>query len=235
VLVLSLTFSRANFVGVAVGFGFWFVFLVRGLTSRLRILATVFGVVALLAVALPSTYEPLSELVGEQVSSISMEESSIKIRTNLAKNAFAFFLGSYGFGTGAGSSEHYMAHEGLYDTSGVTNVHNWWLEILVEYGVWVFAGYVMLYGGLLVGVLRIRAASSNAREREIGDALSTSMVTFLVACAASSSVRDFLPQWLLLAFALAYTNQAWRTKLSADRTPGCTLSSSGSPGLMAGP
>ena len=51
-----------------------------------------------------------------------------------------FLYSAIGFGVG--NAEYYMANFAKYYTAGIINPHNWWLEILVDYGILVFVGYI---------------------------------------------------------------------------------------------
>ena len=90
----------------------------------------------------------------------------------------------------------------LYNTSGIVNAHNFWLEVLVDYGVPIFALFVAFYLGLLWNLLRIMRSSESPVLRAVSMATFVSLVMFSVACLSSSSLIKQLFPWLLFATAL---------------------------------
>lgn len=71
-------------------------------------------------------------------------------RISLIKNGVYFLKQSWGTGVGLGNIEYYMANENPpYNTSGAsvvyTNIHNWWMEILVSSGIGIFLLYVLVF------------------------------------------------------------------------------------------
>ncbi len=78
------------------------------------------------------------------------------VRLNLWRNGLVFLGKTFGFGVGAGNIEVWMAHFKVLPTKIITNMHNWWLEILVAYGIPVFVLYVLMYGYLIYYLYHLR-------------------------------------------------------------------------------
>lgn len=136
----------------------------------------------------------------------SPELGSLAIRINLLRNSLIFLVNSCGFGVGAGNVEYYMANSQVYDIGEALNVHNWWAEILVNYGLFVFVGYVLFYLGLLTKLYKVHGKLINTSEKMICEALLVGLVVFFFACMSSGSIMTLRPQWIFFAFALAFLN-----------------------------
>jgi teichuronic acid biosynthesis protein TuaE len=115
-------------------------------------------------------------------------------------------LKSLGFGVGAGNAEYYMAHYAVYDTRGILNVHNWWVEILVDYGVFIFIGYIILYYKLFVSFFKLYFRLDNGFGRAACETVLLGLAGFLFASISSSSIITLRFHWLFFAFALALLN-----------------------------
>jgi len=131
---------------------------------------------------------------------------SLIVRYNLVRNSFIFLGNSLGFGVGAGNVEYHMANSPVYETSGRINVHNWWVEILTNYGIFIFTGYVVFYLGLLISLYKIYRRLTDTSERMICEASLVSLVIFFFSSMSSSSIMALRPQWILFAFALGFLN-----------------------------
>ncbi|MFP3339948.1 O-antigen ligase family protein, partial [Micrococcus sp. SIMBA_131] len=73
------------------------------------------------------------------------EGGSLDIRANILKNVQYYFAESMGFGVGAGNADYFLKNEPIFPIGVFSNVHNWWGEILVNYGAIVFGGYLAMY------------------------------------------------------------------------------------------
>jgi len=73
---------------------------------------------------------------------------------NLIRNGLVFLSSTFGFGVGAGNIEYWMEHNPVYNTSSITNMHNWWIEILVAYGVIIFILYIVFFAKLFMNFYR---------------------------------------------------------------------------------
>ena len=209
--LLLMTTSRASYIAFFMGVAFWFIFLLN-LKKKIKTLAIVGSICILAILALPEQIKYSLEIVESEMSSLSDFGSqagyggSETIRPNLIKNALYFTIKSAGFGVGAGNAEYYMENYKIYPVSFVTNVHNWWIEILVNYGVFIFAGYVFLYLTLLLNLWRVYKTGLNLTERMLCEALLVGLVSFFMASISSSSIVALSPQWIFCGFVLAFLN-----------------------------
>jgi len=209
--LLVLTASRANYIALLVGLVFWFLFLLK-LKGRIRILVGIAVVLAVVTAVVPGRVQESLKIVVTQMSSLSGIVSradgigSNALRANLVRNALHFTARSAGFGVGAGNAEYYMGHYAIYPVGRTTNLHNWWMEILVNYGVLILAGYVILYVALVLNLWRAYRRVLERTARMICEALLVGLVSFSIASISSSSIIAFSPQWVYLGFCVALLN-----------------------------
>jgi teichuronic acid biosynthesis protein TuaE len=210
--LLVATSSRASYLAALIGVAFWF-FLLLELRSKIKVVILSALVVtlsfALFPVQIQRVFQTVNIQLGSIITQAQEEVGSIGVRINLIKNGLFFLWNTAGFGVGAGNVEYYMAHYSRYETRGILNLHNWWLENLANYGVFIFAGYVVFYLGLFLGLLKAYRKIADFREKMICEALLVGLVTFFFASVSSSSIMALRPQWFFFAFALAFLNH-WK-------------------------
>ncbi|WNB92701.1 O-antigen ligase family protein [Bacillus sp. NEB1478] len=221
--IMSLTSSRANYISILLGLGFWFLFLTSRNIKRYMIIA--FGFMSVLAILIVphKIYNGFASVYG-LIATLgnNTEGSSVDIRINLIKNSFHFISESFGFGIGAGNSEYYMKEFAKYPTHTIINIHNWWIEMMVNYGIFIFTGYLLLYAGLIYYLFNI-FKESTGNNRMIAEALCTALIAFFLASISPSSQITLNYLWLLFAFAIGFINY-WKTH-SIDQIPYSTLKS----------
>lgn len=125
---------------------------------------------------------------------------SAAIRLNLAKNGLVFLSESYGLGAGPGSFEHLMlAGAGHYPTERIVNPHNFWIEILAQYGVLVFGIFVAAL--VFAGLKLLKATARRATNQQFTWARAAALSTLLAYLFAAVENSRFIPQptnWVLL-------------------------------------
>jgi len=207
--LIVATGSRANVIAVLFELFFIFMFLLN-LRRKLKLVITVAICIVLLFMFLPGPLQGFfSQITGELNSVVSQTKQmtgSVGVRMNLVRNGLLFLYSTVGFGVGAGNSEYYMANFAHYNTAGILNPHNWWLEILINYGIFIFIGYVIFYIEIIRNLWKIYRRKQTREEKMICEALLVSLVGFFFSSISSSSIMAFKPQWLLFAFSLTYLN-----------------------------
>lgn len=73
------------------------------------------------------------------------QNRSLIIRTNLARSGLAFLYDSFGIGVGNGQIEYAMRNYAEYKLFDTENMHNWWGEIIISYGLIVFMILCVVY------------------------------------------------------------------------------------------
>lgn len=206
-LLLIMTTARSCYIAVFMGLAFWFIFLLQ-MKAKIKVLA----ICILMGLAFADQLQVGLPVVESQMNSLSVvgsqtgEGMSDTIRLNLIKNALYYTIQSVGIGVGAGNAEYYMEHYAIYPVGLIINVHNWWAEILVNYGVLIFTGYVVLYGAIFLHLWLAYKRGINPTEKMLCEALLVGLVSFFMASIASSSIVAFSPQWIYFGFCLAFLN-----------------------------
>ncbi len=204
--LIIITSSRANLLAIALGLCVYFFIL----PARKKITYIALGLVGagVGSLLFPRQVGSLVSDVLYQFSSLFGESkvtsASNDIRENLLKNAMSFLENTYGFGIGAGNAEYYMKNEALYNTQGITNIHNWWMEIFLQYGFIIFAGYLLFFGFLIWQMVISFKKAKCESEKMISEALLMGLVAFIVAAMSPSSFSSLNYNWLLIAFAFGY-------------------------------
>ncbi len=215
-LILVST-SRASIIAILLGFSVWFVFLTT-FKQKVRTLyigtGAIFIGVALFFNRVSSVVEGIMAEIWSVVGEPGGEEGSVDIRKNLLRNGMAFLQDTYGFGIGAGNAEYYIKNVSIYPTYGQTNLHNWWAEIMVNYGIFIFTCYLLLYIAIIIKLFKLNRKSKSSSEKMISEALLLGLIVFSIASISPSSIMTLSYTWLLFAFGLGFLNymqlKKWR-------------------------
>lgn len=128
------------------------------------------------------------------------DSSSISIRQNLIQNGLQALKKSKGLGVGAGNSA--MIQMKSNNTYGVLSMHNFWIEILVEGGIFIFILWIFWYFMLLRKSYLWWKRNIPYENKRFSAAISLSMIGSIISIISMSSAIYFLPFWLLLALAV---------------------------------
>lgn len=141
---------------------------------------------------------------GEEPNQAVSGDQSIHTRKALIMNGLRLLHQSRYLGVGAGNIEYYMQK---MPEVGKTNIHNWWAEVLVNFGVVVFIPYILLYFLLLYRLWRLaRVKGPNPPSPWIRWGAVSSLVAligYFFGGMSPSTAIHFTPMWIVLGFALA--------------------------------
>lgn len=104
------------------------------------------------------------------------------------------------FGTGGGNSV--IIHMTRNNTSGIFSNHSFFLELLVEYGIFMFLILLFFYISLVIKNYKNYIKNKN----EINGALYISLIGFAIGLNSISTVIYFFSFWIILGMADFYTN-----------------------------
>lgn len=204
VLLILSTRSRANMLGLVMAAAI-FVFL--GIKNK-RIRRGLLLCLGLAVIFLLIKPEYLMRIYSTMDSNLQFrftaERGSDITRLNLIKNGLLFLLSTFGFGTGAGNIEIWMANYSQYYVGDIVNIHNWWFEILVGYGVVIFAMYICFYIGLFKSMYRRYRHSTDKVDITISLAIMSCMVGYIIGSVSSSSNISTEWLWVFWAIAIAF-------------------------------
>lgn len=124
-------------------------------------------------------------------------------RVNLLRNGLIFLAATFGIGVGAGNIEAWMANYRFLPTQNIINMHNWWGEILVGYGLIVFILYVLAYGLLIYRLFQIRKKQYK-RRKNVTNQLITFLFVYIFASITSASNMLIEWHWVFFGLIIAY-------------------------------
>lgn len=204
VALLFLTKSRACLLGLIIGAGLLiFISMKRKELSRV-----VFALLALLVLVSIIKQDWITNVV-EKVATMltfdfSQQSGSELVRINLIKNGFEFLFNTFGFGTGAGNVEYWMENYAVHNVATVYNIHNWWMEVLVGFGLIVFVGYFIFYVNLMHSMWKRFKKSQDRIDAVLSAGILSIMVAYIIGGISSSSNMNAEWLWVFWAIAIAY-------------------------------
>lgn len=162
---------------------------------------TFLGVVAALAVCL--TVAPVRQYIVNilQNNSIDAESGTDTARLNLIRNGLYFLKETHGFGVGAGNLYYWLTEKSIYYIGGLAFIHNWYVELLVTFGVLFFAFYAFLHGKIIVKL--VRGYRKDEGFFNLNNTLLISFVGFTLMSISSSS--NIYSEWVWMYLALSAT------------------------------
>ncbi|MCR6596428.1 O-antigen ligase family protein [Bacillus halotolerans] len=212
--LIFVTGSRASLLGVFAGIAVYIFIVLPPVLKKIAIWLSAAGIAVFAALFASRIFAVFWKLFLAPQTSHSFQETlpSNVARANLLKNAWHFFLDSYGFGVGAGNVSYYLEHHALYDTDNVTEVHNWLAEILANFGLLIMLGYLAIYLYLIWVLYKFYERKMENQSRLITEGLITAMVSFLVSSISPSSVSNLFFHWVFLALVIAAVNVLRRSR-----------------------
>ncbi|MGE5590094.1 MAG: O-antigen ligase family protein [Bacillota bacterium] len=142
----------------------------------------------------------------DSLSTLSGHDASVVERVNLVKDGLHYLWLSYGLGTGAGGFEVYTERGlGRYNTSGILNPHSLWIEILSQYGLFIFTAFVtfLLWCALLI-----------YRRRSVAEPLVVASLVALVGYGimtwANSAYLKQPINWIFLLYVVSVSARLYR-------------------------
>ncbi|MGQ4876335.1 MAG: O-antigen ligase family protein [Promethearchaeia archaeon] len=206
--LVVVTSSRANILAILLELVIFLLLINFKQKIKLVFILTVCLVILLIFLSTP--IEEFTSKTSGQIDSVATQTEkkigSMSVRLHLIRNGLLFLRSKAGFGVGAGNFEYYMSNFAIYDTKGIINSHNWWLEILVNYGIFISIGYVIFYLSMIWKLRKIYYEKISKNEKIICEGILVSLIGFSFASFSPSSMIAFKPQWLLFAFALSFLN-----------------------------
>lgn len=203
-VLLILTKSRANILGVITGAMIFIFFSMKKRKTRRSILLLFVGIFGILVINPDVILNVFIDIRDSLYLGFSDRIGSDSVRVSLIKNGLQFLAQTLGFGTGAGNIEYWMINFAKYPTSGVNNIHNWWLEIMVGYGIGIFILYLIFYFKIIIDMLRKYRNSLNNKDTTISLGILCAMIGFIVGGISSSSNISSEWLWVFWSIVIAY-------------------------------
>ncbi|WP_146809465.1 O-antigen ligase family protein [Aneurinibacillus danicus] len=165
----------------------------------LLLIANIDRLLILLSMVLPEgAYNKISSMILFFDPSQAVEsDSSFGTRDELWNAGLDYLQNSFFLGIGAGQVEVYNAQNGF----PVHNIHNWWLEVLVNFGLPIFLLYVSMYSYLIIKNVIISWRSEGIRST-VARANAFTLLIYIISAASTSSAIHFAMQWSIVALAI---------------------------------
>lgn len=128
----------------------------------------------------------------EKITTLNEDDASVNIRKQLTQAGFNIFKEHPFFGVGPGNIDYYMPQAG-------DKVHNFWLEVLVNYGVFIFIGLVLFFGWTLYTSIK----KVPEEMKSLIWPMLLSIIIFVPASFTSSSIFQFEILWFFLGVMLS--------------------------------
>ncbi|MGN1158069.1 MAG: O-antigen ligase family protein [Agathobacter sp.] len=190
-ITLFMSQSRANILALIVSALFVFFSIDKKAKKSWMYVLLFLIVVPIIAVL----YWPnLSSLL--QFNFVLGVNQSDSIRMGLLLNGLHYFISSFGFGVGAGQVGYWLSNNPVYFCNNVTDIHNWWAELLVDYGLIFFICYMYYYLHLIRGCMLRKKSKENGFCYIV---LCSLLVGYVIASVSSSSnmIKEHI--WILFS------------------------------------
>lgn len=150
------------------------------------------------------TYKSLAGASKDQLAEIQKNRGSVYTRLDMSFEGFAAVIKSGLLGFGPGSHSIYFAEHP--SRSGLLDPHNYWVEILFEYGIIIFLAYVFVYYSSLRRLWLVIKHKTDSEEKKICQMLLLSLFIMIFASIAPSSFLTYSYPWLLHGLSFAAIN-----------------------------
>ncbi len=135
-------------------------------------------------------------------------------RVKLITNGLTALRNSCLLGVGPGNAEYHLQR--IAGTEAVYNLHNWWMEVLVNGGIFVFGGYLFFYAALLYNLFQVAVKAKSEILAYVGTSLFTALVGYTFGALSPSSAIHFTPMWIHFGLSLAVINLDRKSHTSAQ-------------------
>jgi len=200
------TDSRANVLAFGLGIGAMVLAYFARVLTRKHFAVALGAAAGAGSIALIASSAARQQVAGllEILSTDTFHGTSNEMRVNLIRNGFAFLRNSFGFGVGAGNIEHYMQTNAIFQTGGISNMHNWWMEILTGYGIVIFFLYMFMYISMIRKAYLYYRHSDDAFVRKTALAILGYLAAFTMSSISSASNIINEWQWVIFGVIIAF-------------------------------
>ena len=201
IFLLAKTNSRANILGLVLGL---IVFILLKLFREINLKTLLIGLaIPMFLILNINRLINIIQLFTNKVK-IDFTTGSDLTRLNLIKNGLYFLKETIGFGTGAGNIEYWMENRRMFPVGSIRNMHNWWMEILVGYGLIIFIGYIFVYYKKFKVLYHSYKNTNNKFIKNTSIGLLSIMGSFVVSSISSSSLLPSQWLWVFWGVVIAY-------------------------------
>ncbi len=217
--LLLISGSRGNLLALFVGI--FTLLVVNILNSRhtrkiAEILLILFTIMFLAFILIPPVQTIGYNILDSIITNFFRKGGSNRYRINLLLNGFAFLVQTFGLGVGAGNIEYWLQNKPVFPDIDAVNMHNWFMEILTAYGVFIFIIYVVMYIYITRQLYKNYRYSNNQFIRSTSMVLFTYVIAFLISSISSASNIFIEWQWVMWGIIIAFTSYSERKQYSLE-------------------
>jgi teichuronic acid biosynthesis protein TuaE len=193
IILLIYSFSRAAIGGFIIGL-MVFVFILSTKTKLVYRFSMIFLFIIMSISLIYQSQEIFDNNLAISLLKFKIENQDNSTRIFYASAAiYNGTIASFGFGRGLGASSEIILG-GSY--------HSYLLEILAEFGLWIFLGYLTLLAKVCFQLMR---AIKQRRNIFWSGGILASCIAFPALCSGPASLIAIYPYWLWLAFIVAFS------------------------------
>lgn len=147
----------------------------------------------------------------QRLGDLDKPEGSTGDRKALLRLGLRSVKDTRGLGLGMGGASPYLAEHWESDRRPVTDLHNWWIEVLAEGGILLFAAYLLWLGWLSWGAWKAHRTGCEP----LAAPLLLLLVGFVPAAIAPSSIAYLLPMYVFLALLILTRDPSFHARPEA--------------------
>lgn len=209
IFLLIATQSRSGFIGFILGIVFLIYLYLNRFSLKKRLILII---ISLFIFLLISSFLISRKELYEPLVAINRDTGSDLIRINLIKNGLVFLYDTYFMGVGLGHIEYHMSTHAINATYGIINIHNWWMEILVSSGIFIFIFYLIIYIRSLWKLFLMSRVSKDNDTIIISICFFCFLIAFILGAMGPSSLM-ISSEWLwpIMALIMNFVNVDYLT------------------------
>lgn len=204
IYLLLMTNSRANQIAFIIGI--LTCFLLMNTRKKLKYVSIALISVIIIFMVNPDCFLEKFNQIEYNIKS-DIGTNSDKTRINLIKNGFLMLEDTYLLGVGAGNIEANMLDYSSYNYVGnIKNMHNFWMEILVNYGIVIFIIFISWYYTVIRKLFMAYKDPNLNKYKRMTSLMIISMVMFVISSMSPSSIMSGVYIWIYFGYILTFIN-----------------------------
>ena len=148
----------------------------------------------------------IEDIIEELKTEFNLTGASASVRLDLIRKGFELLLGSYLLGVGPGNFEANIIKvtngAGIY---GIINSHNWWIELMTNYGLIIFSLYLFIFIKMLINLYHI-GKDTDKTYSYYGKVFFISFIGFILSSGGPGSIFYKWFHWMYFALAISLIN-----------------------------
>lgn len=205
IILIVLTTSRANYIAFLIAMLVYFIIVEKREKIKYSKWVIVFGLIFMTVIGFNLDFGvggKVINLINTQLNSLtdfSTSELTSNIRRELLMIYGLSFLYDYLFlGVGSGNSRVLMEKYKQYTIN--VELHNWWLDVLVSYGILIFVLYIVWIFYIVVKLIKAKKKVTLPLKTGIYSVL-TALIAFWISSVSSSKMIEMRVMWFIFAIA----------------------------------